>query len=113
MVRVKHRYVVLSLGAHSARELNITTEDIFLAVRSLSKSMLDDWEYADVVPGLRVAEYYPYTRVAIVKVASAGLAPLLRVIKHLTSIRDYPCTPEIVKVTGIIKKAKQWLVKNG
>ncbi|KAI5190301.1 ribonuclease P/MRP protein subunit POP5 [Nematocida sp. AWRm77] len=111
MVRVKHRYILLSVCTGNSQRLSASSEDLFQSVKALSNSMLGEWEYADIFPNFQVAEYYPYAKLAILRVPTPGVPSLLRVLKAVRSVKECPCTLEVEKVTGMIRKAKKWIVE--
>lgn len=107
MVREKYRYVVFS--AHTGKALS--SYDIYKSIEKYASASMSDWEYAMTIPKLKVAEYYPTMRIGIVKVLLSGLPNIRKLLTSPLKIKEESVMFSVIKVSGIIKKAKQWIIE--
>lgn len=110
MVREKYRYVVFRLECTTGRRGPVSQKDIENAVRDYANRLLDDWEYAYSIPKLRVVEFYPSISLGIIKVPLSGYSSLKKVLPLIRAVGVSGCRISHAKTSGIIKKAKQWML---
>ncbi|KAH9386743.1 ribonuclease P/MRP protein subunit POP5 [Nematocida major] len=107
MVREKYRYIVFRIKGGKA----ISAADLEKAIQDSASSNLSDWDYAMTAPKMKVVEYYPVLEIGIVKVLLSGVSHMHEMLKSPLSIRDVQFSATAEKTSGIIKKAKKWILK--
>lgn len=106
MVREKYRYIVLRIDP----PIKISERDFHIAVESVARECLSDWEYACSIPRLRIVEYYPYNSFLIIKVQHCGKDAFYNVLQKITQVDGYTCSLSSLICTGAIRKAKTWIL---
>ncbi|KAI5189401.1 hypothetical protein NEMIN01_0464 [Nematocida minor] len=107
MVLEKKRYIVFTTNSSAV----FTTQDVRKGIVNLANSELTDWEYALTVPKLKVVEYYPALRIGIAKVILSGVANIQKIFEKTVSVNESNLSVKVVRISGIIKKAKKWIAK--
>jgi len=111
MVREKYRYIVCQI--ENVREPSIISEkSLYRALQSCADAVLTDWEYAAVFPKTKMAEYFPYNRLGIFKVPLIGKRAAIRALEEIREIDNFACSVRPIKTSGIIKKARKWIIEN-
>ncbi|EIJ88889.1 hypothetical protein NEPAR06_0589 [Nematocida parisii] len=108
MVREKFRYIVFTTHYNTA----ITPAIIHKGIHNSANSILSDWEYAMTMPKLKIAEYYPHLGIGIIKVFLSGVESIQKIFRQMIEVNDLIIRCEIIRTTGIIRKAKKWILKN-
>lgn len=107
MVLEKKRYIVFTTSGKDY----INTKEIEKGIVKKANLELDDWEYSMSIPKMKVVEYYPALRIGIAKVLLSGVESIKRLFEQPVELDRSILFIKIVKISGIIKKAKKWIVE--
>ncbi|OAG30168.1 ribonuclease P/MRP protein subunit POP5 [Nematocida displodere] len=115
MVREKFRYVVFRLECldnEAPVSRSVSEKELFFQLKDQAARVLGDWEYAESVPKMKLALFYPVTGIGVVKVPSSGKEAFYRVLQSISAVGGRQCKLSPLKASGIIKKAKRWIVRS-
>ncbi|EHY66235.1 hypothetical protein NERG_00931 [Nematocida ausubeli] len=108
MVREKFRYIVFTTKYNK----ELVPADIYKGIANSANEILSDWDYAMTMPKLKIVEYYSHLGMGIVKVFLSGVESIHKIFSQVIEVNGLITQLHIVKVSGIIKKAKKWIINN-
>lgn len=112
MVRVKRRYALFRLhGLPEGSKLNITTSDIYTAVKQMAYQVFGLCEAAKITHQFHVKYFNIYTGIGYFSVLHRYHAKMLGVINFITSIAKYTCSFHTLHVSATIKMLQKFLIK--
>ncbi|KAI5181221.1 ribonuclease P/MRP protein subunit POP5 [Nematocida sp. AWRm80] len=109
MVREKYRYVVIRVTTTNKGPFN--TNQLLKEIIETATNYLTDHQFSITIPKLIIADYWPYNRIVILKILRSGIPHISSLLEQIATVSNVSCTIKHIYTSGIIKKAKQWVIR--